>query len=95
MKFEGPNGLTTGNFFATASYLGNGLYQSQYVPFKSGQYVLSITLLGEHILDSPFYVTVYPGEVSAADTTTNLGVAPIYSVAGMTKFFSLITYDMY
>lgn len=71
------------------------MYLAQYVPQLSGTYTLSITLLGVHIKDSPWAVTVVPGEIDATKSTTTIGVAPITQVAGVTKFFIITTYDMF
>lgn len=57
--------------------------------------MLKITLLGDPIKDSPWTVKILPGEISAPLSVTNLGAAPITSVAGMTKFFKISTFDIY
>jgi hypothetical protein len=95
LYFSGPNGLTTGEFYATAVYQADGLYKSQYVPQLAGTYVLTITLLGDDIKGSPWSVTVEAGEIDSSNCLSNLGVAPISGVAGMTKFFTINTFDMF
>ena len=75
--------------------MSNGLYLCQYVPKLAGTYTLSITLLGVGIAGSPWTVIVSPGEIDPAQCTSNLGAAPLYATAGLTKFFTIITYDMY
>lgn len=42
------------SFAVTAVYLGNGLYQAQYVPFVAGTYTVHVKLYDEHIYGSPY-----------------------------------------
>ena len=79
----------------TGVYQSNGLYLAQYVPYLAGTYTLTITLLGIQIKDSPWEVEVIPGDIDASKSITTLGAAPITSVAGVTKFFTITTFDMY
>jgi Filamin/ABP280 repeat len=95
LYFSGPDGGLTGAFYKTAVYVSNGLYLAQYVPQIAGKYTLTITLLGLPIKGSPFTVNIIPGEVSPLNSITNLGLAPLTIRAGMTKFFTVTTYDLY
>ena len=40
-------------------------------------------------------VIVSPGEIDATKSRTDLGVAPITAVAGLTKFFAINTFDLF
>ena len=97
LAFVGPDGTTTGNFYVTAVYQSNGLYLAEYVPQTAGKFVLSISLLGESIYQSPWTVTIEPGEVSPPLCITTLATMPmpLTFVAGMTKFFLINTFDVY
>ena len=69
-------------------YVSNGLYQLQYVPRVSGNYVVHILLLGQDIKGSPYNVYVAPGETSASNSfTTITNVALTQLVAGVTYLF--------
>jgi len=67
--FEGPDDTPFGNFYVTATYSRNGMYDAQYVPQRAGVYKVTIMLLGylgkedQQIKGSPFTVVVYPGEI--------------------------------
>ncbi len=95
LHFSGPDGTTTGDFYITGVYVSNGLYLAQYVPQIAGVYTLTITLLSQPIKDSPFTVKIIPGEVSPANCITTLGLGPLTATAGMTRFFTITTYDVY
>lgn len=95
LHFAGPDGTSTGDFYKTGVYQSNGLYLVQYVPQIAGKYVLTITLLGKPIKNSPFSVNIIPGEVAPTNCITTLGLAPLSVRAGVTKFFTVTTYDLF
>lgn len=75
--------------------MSNGLYYAQYVPQIAGTYSVSIKLLDLPIKGSPFTLIVVPGEVAPTNCITSLGLGPLTVRAGITKFFTLSTYDLY
>jgi hypothetical protein len=77
---------------ATVADQNNGKYNATYQPKKAGAYVLSVSLNGAHIKDSPFNVKVEPGKATAGNTVAS-GDGLKRVVAGETGHFTVQTKD--
>ncbi|KAG6557912.1 hypothetical protein Mapa_000090 [Marchantia paleacea] len=69
---SGYNLVSTGVIRPANGYplrlVGTNRVLVRYTVYKSGPYVVNVRRSGAHILGSPFYVTVYPGEISSMST---------------------------
>ena len=72
IKFSGPDGGFSGEFYLTSVYQELGLYLAQFVPQVSGQYTVTVKLSGIEISGSPFSAIVYPGEVKSSICTSTV-----------------------
>ena len=69
-------------------------YEASYNVAASGKYKITVTLLGEHVLGSPFAMSVYGGLTNVSNTlTTGRGLASHF--LGIPLTFSLYTRDKF
>ena len=69
-------------------------YEASYNVAASGKYKITVTLLGEHVLGSPFAMSVYGGLTNVSNTlTTGRGLEKHF--LGIPLTFSLYTRDKF
>lgn len=91
----GPGNTNTGDMSFTATYVANGEYLVNYVPQVSGEFVLTVTLRGIELEDSPWALTIIPGEIDPALCVTDVSSTAVTLEAGLTYFFIVTTKDVF
>lgn len=98
IELKPSDGSTDGSLYFTATHLYNGTYEASYIPTKSGNFTLSITLKDAHIQGSPLSLNVKPGHIDHSYSEVISGLDstdPEVREAGDTIMLTVQAKDLY
>eukprot|EP01114_Cavostelium_apophysatum_P000803 TRINITY_DN1070_c0_g1_i1.p1 TRINITY_DN1070_c0_g1~~TRINITY_DN1070_c0_g1_i1.p1 ORF type:complete len:828 (-),score=228.18 TRINITY_DN1070_c0_g1_i1:37-2520(-) len=87
--------ITPGEVIANTTYLGEGLYSMAFLLDKTGDYQVSVTINNVNVANSPFELTILPGNYTWAPSTVAFNAATSTYIAGEEGTFQVQLRDLY